>query len=78
MKTVDIFSVPVTIEEKFVFCTTDDLNTINSFEYEEKANLLYRFWDRLLRSSSSLVSLLFLHGMGRPVDEQAMDGESTI
>jgi len=39
MKTVDIFSVPVTIDENFVSCTTDDLNTINSFEYEEKANL---------------------------------------
>ena len=49
MKTIDIFSVPITIEENFVFCTTEELNIINSFEYDEKANLNFftKDWDVL-------------------------------
>ena len=38
MKTVDIFSVPITIEQNFNSCSIDELNTVNSFEYIEKSN----------------------------------------
>ena len=41
MKTLNLFSTPVTIKNNSVDISEDDMNIINSFEYEEKANLNY-------------------------------------